>query len=234
MSLAERCDYILKAHCWMGVVGVRVYMKSSKGSSAHEFGGWKPREGGMFELQINFCRCRLFHVAIILWYIATNSDTQSFHRKLGTCIHQWENSTKQQLVAHMTHGGRTDDWVTKGCCTHFLALTSLPFLEICKIQWTCNLCTSKCAQIHYVVHTVYIRTYVDVDRNVHVHARVQQKCNQQDFNTQKRTLSRDKRAYSIERQCKDKVQRNACMGEAYISWMFWVWSEIVKSALLKC
>jgi len=64
-SLAERHDYIMIAHCWIWVwLELQVYTNSSKGSSAHEFGGWKPRKGGMFELQINFCSCRLFHVAI--------------------------------------------------------------------------------------------------------------------------------------------------------------------------
>ena len=58
-----------------------------------------------------------------------------------------------QLFMYSYYSGRTEN-VTEGCCTHFLALTSLPFLEICKIQWTCNLCTSKCAQIHYVVRAV--------------------------------------------------------------------------------
>ena len=58
-----------------------------------------------------------------------------------------------QLFMYSYYSGRTEN-VTEGCCTHFLALTSLPFLEICKIQWTCNLCTSQCAQIHYVVRAV--------------------------------------------------------------------------------
>ena len=119
-SLAERHDYIMIAHCWIWVwLELQVYTNSSKGSSAHEFGGWKPRKGGMFELQINFCSCRLFHVAIILQSIATNRHTQSFHRKLGTCMNQWENSTKQQLVAHMTHGGRTGDRVLCVWLPHF-------------------------------------------------------------------------------------------------------------------